>query len=333
MRKATLIRAILSPAALALTLALGACGGDDGDGVAEAGDGTKKLVIYANSYSKEIPFFRDLHDGIKLRAEQLGWEVTSEFANNTPEQQVEQIENAMTRQPDVMLITPINPEALEPPIRKAVEGGITVAAVGNTIENRQLLLSSMLFDNEDIGRKKAEFLVERLGGKGKVAIVHGIRGLTFTEGQRKGAQEVFDRNRDIEIVARAFAGGFSSDLGLKETQDILTRTPDVDAIFFDNDDLAIGGIQALRERSISLEDVVLAGTDGAQPGLDAVRKGELDYTLSACGVANGILSVNVVNDFLERDKKPPELVRYKVEEFTPANIEDKLRTIGREDCR
>lgn len=322
--------ALLSLVAM-LALGVAACGGDDDGAAAEGGD--EKVVIYANAFSKEVPFFRDLHEGIKLRAKELGWEVVSEFGNGTPEQQVEQIENATTRQPDVMLLTPVNPTALEPPIRRASEAGITVAAVGNSIEDRSILLTSMLFDNEDIGRNKAQFIVDQLGGRGKVAVVHAVRGLTFSEGQRRGEEEVFGQSPDIDVVARTFAGGVSADVGLRETQNILTRTPDVDAIFYDSDDLAAGGIRALKERNVSLDDVLMVGFDGAEPGLRAVRRGELDYTLSGCGVANGILSVDVIRDFMENEKKPPGLVEYRVEAFTPDNIEEKLQELDRRDCR
>lgn len=314
--------------ALVLALSVAACGGDDESG-SDGGEEARNL--YLNAYAQEIQYFRDWFDGATARAEELGWTVDTEFGNTTPEQQVQQVENAIVEQPDAIVITPLDEQSLVPALQQAKDQGIAVITVGATVADDAVVDSFVARDNVDIGRQKAQFVVDELGGQGKVGIIHGIRGLTFSEEMAQGYEEVLAENPDIEVVDGPYAGGFSGDLGLETTENLLTANPDIDAIIYDNDDLALGGLEAASARNISPDELIVVGTDGGDAALEAVAAGDIDMTVSLCGYREGISAIDTLNTFLE-DGEVEDRVVSRVEIFTPQNIEDKQAELTPEDC-
>jgi ABC-type sugar transport system substrate-binding protein len=320
--------ALAAIAAVALATGLAACGDDDDDGGGADGEAQ---TVYLNAYAQEIPYFRDWHRGAEARAQELGWTTESEYGNTTPEQQVQQVENAIVQQPDAILITPIDEDSITPALRQAKEQGIAIITIGATVGDDTVPTSFVARDNVQIGRDKAQFVVDELGGQGKVGIIHGIRGLTFSEDQAKGYEEVLSENPGIEVVDGPYAGGFSADLGLDTTQNLLTANPDLDAIIYDNDDLALGGVEAAKGRGIQPDEIVIVGTDGGEAALDAVARGDIDMTISLCGYREGASGIDTLNTFLEDGEVEPRVVSH-VEEFTTDNVEQKREELTPEDC-
>lgn len=316
------------------SLLMAACGDDDDNGNAAgggSGDGSPKS-LYASFYTQELPYYQAIHKGYQDRAKELGWELNAEFANGTPDQQFDQIQTALTQQPDAMLISPINPEALIPPIRQASEQGIPVLTVANTIADPDLLIGFTGTLNEDIGKVKAEFIVDQLGGKGRVGVIHGIRGLPFSEEQWDGADEVFKATPGLEVIDGGYAGGFSSDLGLDKTQNLLTRAGELDALYYDSDDLALGGLKALQARNISPEDIVTIGTDGTPEALAAVKDGRMDFTVSLCGYTQGVQAMDILERYFENDEKPPATSPAKTKAVTKEVAEADEKALQQQKC-
>jgi ABC-type sugar transport system substrate-binding protein len=185
----------------------------------------------------------------------------------------------------------------------------------------------------DVGRKKAQFIVDALGGNGTVGYVHGIRGLTFSELQAQGAMEVFNANPGITVIDGPYAGEFSSDAGLTATENLLTANPGVQALYYDNDDIALGGIQAAQQRALPMDNVVIIGTDGGEPALQAVAAGTLDMTISLCGYATGKKGATTLIDNLRNGTKPEErFVEVDTLEITRDNLADSRAKIAAGEC-
>lgn len=314
-------RGVFSLAMLAgaLALGLGGCGGGDDSG----GEGTQsteaKRVIFS-TYSREPGFIRASVKGLEQAARDKGWELETQFAGNSPTRQVGQIENAITKQPDAIIIWANDREAVIPAARQANEAGIKVVTMGQDLgESGQDIREFYVGPTyENVGAQKAEKLVELLGGKGKIGIIRGIRGADFTEKQGAGAQGVFDKEKGIEVVAETYAGAYASDAGLKSAQNMLTANPDLDGLYIDNDDIAVGVVQAVEERNLDLK---MVSTDGTTAGLEAVKAGRLHYTQALCGVDDGKRAM----DALERlfaGEQVEEQVQTKLFEVTPDNYDE-----------
>lgn len=289
--------------AVVAIVGIAACGGDDDDdssdtasteattteeAPAEEASGEPR-TIYLNQYTREIPYFQEIVKGMQEKADEFGWDLVTEFGNVDPAEQVDQTQNAIVTMPDGMVIIPVDEESISPAMREASAAGILTAAMGDDTgetDARDFFLGG---NYQILGQLKADYIIEQLGGEGKVGVIHGIRGLNFTEEQNVGLIEAFEAAPGIEVVDGPYAGGFSGDLGLEATENLLARDSDLDAIYYDNDDLALGGVQAFTERDIAPEDILVIGTDGGEAALDATAAGELDYTLNICGFEQGKL--------------------------------------------
>jgi len=274
-------------------------------------------TIYTNTYAKGIPYFDDWQAGAAARAGELGWTVESEQGNGTPEQQVRQIENALTSQPDAILLTPIDEESLVPVLKMAQEQGVAVITIGaGTSDPEATITSHVARDNFDLGAIKAEYVAEQLGGEGKVGIVHGIRGLAFTAEQADAYEQTFaELAPDIEIVDGPYTGGVLADLGLDAAASLLASSPDLDAIIFDNDDLAAGGVEAIANAGIDNDAILVIGTDGGAIALDAVEAGEIDMTVNLCGFREGSSGIDALSTFYMEGSVEPRIVS-DIEIFT-----------------
>src|SRR5581483_3653702 len=145
-----------------------------------------------------------------------------------------QLQNAITTHPDAMVVIPIDENALVPAYQQAKQSGIPVVSVGDNIaQSASRAQLTFVGDNyADLGKTKAEFIVKKLHGKGRVGWIHGIRGLNFSEEQKTGGMSVFKSAPGITLVDGPYAGAFSSDKGLSATQNLLSRAPNLNAIFF-----------------------------------------------------------------------------------------------------
>lgn len=339
-----------SPIALILALCLlafgaAACGGGDngGEGATGASNGNSTQAsgdggsgpktIAVNQYSREIPYFQEMLKGMQERAKEYGWTIETTFANNDPEQQVDQITNAITKRPDALIVIPIDEQAIVPPIRQAKEAGIPAITMGDNIaeEARDAQTAFIGVDYENLGKEKAELVVKQLGGKGSVGWIHGIRGINFSEAQIRGSKPVWEANSGITLVDGPWTGAFSSDKGLTATENLLSRDSNLDAIIFDNDDIALGGIKALQGRNIKPDDIFTVGTDGGPAALEAVRNGDLDATFSLCGFKQGKLAMETLKELFDGTQPPPEIIT-KTELFTPDNIDEEIKKVEAGEC-
>ena len=126
----------------------------------------------------------------------------------------------------------------------------------------------------------------------------------------------------IEIIDRQ-----TSNWRRDTAQDLMTNWlssgEQFDAVFANNDESAIGAIQALKAAGISMDDVVVGGVDATQDALVAMQAGELDVTVfqNAAGQGSGSLDAALK---LARGEDVPNVVWIPFELVTPANIDEYL---------
>lgn len=315
------------PIAVALLVAalfLVACGGDDdggGSGTTASNGGDEKKTVAASLYSRDVPFYQAIAEGLQQQADEYGWELNLVFSRPDPSQQIDSINTLLAQQPDGLVVVPMDAAGLVPATRQALSQDVPVIALGDRLAERDAMTAYVGGDFVEFGKTKAAWIAEQLGGRGKVGVIHGIRGISFTQEQDKGLREEFAKHPGIEVVDGPYAGNFTADLGLTATQNLLTANPDLDAIYFDNDDLALGGARAVADRGLRGR-VLLVGTDGLQAGLAGVRAGDLDYTLNQCAVTQGRDAIRVLHEVLIDGREPqPELITEAIG-VTRENVDD-----------
>lgn len=170
----------------------------------------------------------------------------------TPEKQIADIEALMAKKVDGLVILATESAPLTPIAEEAHNRGIFIV----NVDRGFLKPAADIFiegDNKAFGRKSAEFMVEKLGGKGKakgdIIVLEGIP-CTVNTDRVSAAKAVFAAEPGIKIVGQQ-AANWNRQKALEVTETLLTKNPKVTAIWASDDDMALGAEQALTEKGIS----------------------------------------------------------------------------------
>ncbi len=251
------------------------------------------------------PYYWRMGEGAKQAAQDLGVElswVSAEF-NGDIEGQIAVVESELVKRPDALVLVPMNAKALIPKIREANRMGIPVVTADTRAEEGLADVVTFVGLDERLSYKgMAEFVVEHLEGKGKVAILEGFRGSSTAEERLVGMHEVLDATPGIEIVA-SISAEWDREKGLKATEDILQAHPDVDAILASNDEMALGAIQAVNSAG-KRGQVVVVGDDAIPAALEALKSGDMLATIDGNTDQVGYQAVKTAYDFVVEGMKP-----------------------------
>lgn len=240
----------------------------------------------------------------------------------TPEKQIADIEQMMASGVDGLVILATESAPLTPIAKEAHERGILVVNVdrGFLEPVADVFIEG---DNSAFGRKSADFMVERLGGKGKIVVLEGIP-CTVNTDRVEAAMEVFKANPGIEVVGQA-SGMWNRQKSLEVMETLLVQNPQIDAVWASDDDMALGVEQAVREAGREKEMWILGGA-----GMKEIVKKVMDrdpmypanITYPPSMIATGIqTAVGILRDGNREKIMPfmPQHLMIDVELITPEN--------------
>ncbi len=175
-------------------------------------------------------------------------EITKHYITNAderPEKQIADIDDLISKGIDGLIVYPTNGEVIAPAIERAYEAGIPVVVFGGKISTDKYtaLVTQDLFG---YGRSQAEWLVEQLGGNGKIIMLSGIAGNTTAEERLTGAREVFAKNSGIEILDHQYCDWSATKTkGIMEA--IINAFPQIDGIWADSGLMSWPALESLAE--------------------------------------------------------------------------------------
>lgn len=236
------------------------------------------------------PFFVTLRDGAQSAADEAGAELIVSDAQNDTAQQQDDIQNFVTQQVNVILVNPVDSDAVVPAIEAANQANIPVIALDRGASGGEIA-TTIASDNVQGGNLAGEELI-RLVGIGSVAQLEGIPGAEPARDRGRGFQDAIDAQSALELVASQTAN-FDRAEGLNVTENILQANPDIAGIFSQNDEMALGAVQALGSDAGS--EVKIVGFDAIEDALSAIEEGTMNATIAqrpeeigSLGVENAI---------------------------------------------
>ncbi len=184
-------------------------------------------------------------------------EIDWQFATaNTPEKQIADIQDMMAKGVDGLVILATESAPLTPIAAEAHDRGIYIV----NVDRGFLQPAADVFlegDNKSFGRKAAQFIAQKLSGKGNVVILEGVP-CTVNTDRVNAALDVFKDYPGIRILARQSAM-WTREKGLTVMQNFLTEFAHIDAVWAGDDDTALGAIQAIKEAGRENEMFVVGG--------------------------------------------------------------------------
>ncbi|MCC2032608.1 substrate-binding domain-containing protein [Microbacterium allomyrinae] len=256
------IAAAVGVSALALTGCAAATAGGDDDAPLRIG-----VAVYANS-----SFITQGHEGVDAYAAANDIDVLWQAADFDVNTQATQVEQLINQGVDAILLAPVQADSLAPQLALAAEKGIPVIAVNAELDDDASLASSVQPDDVAAGAQAAQMMIDELNGEGNVLILQGALGSSFEINRTEGMSEAIDAAPGISVLAQD-SGEWSRDASINLVRTWINNFGDqIDGIIAQNDDMALGALQAAREAGVSIPVV---GIDGIEDALNAVRDGEM----------------------------------------------------------
>ena len=237
-------------------------------------------------------FWLMLGDGMTSEAEKLGATIDIQATRTETDtaSQLSIAETMIQNEYSALVLSPLTNDCLDSAVATALEAGIPVVNANcEYIANADAFVGGLQIE---IGYKAADYIAEKIGGAGKVAILEGVAG-TFTSIQRVNGfvNRITENYPDIEIVASVPAD-YETEKGLNVATDILTANPDINAIYCCNDNMALGAVEALRAQNL-LGKIIVLGVDGTGDAYTSIAAGEMTATVDQFPAINGAAAVEV----------------------------------------
>ncbi len=250
---------------------------------AEVPYGSQDIVVGAVAKQFQNEYWRTLKEGYEEGAglaSEAGVKVTIDVQaaldENDEQGQLAILNNMINKKYSVLLLSPISDGNLVPGVESAVEKNIPVINVNDgLIANAPNFVGPKADQN---GELAAEWISKQLDGKGQVAIVIGMPKAFAARQRTEGFENWMTANSpDIEIVAKQNAD-WDRNKAKELAETWIKNYPDLKAIFCNNDGMALGVVEAVKE---SGKDILIVGVDGIGEAYDSIRKGELSATIDS----------------------------------------------------
>lgn len=218
--------------------------------------------------------------------------------------QISQAEDLIAKQVDVIILNPQDADGSAQVLDLCKDAHIPVVEV-NTETTRTDYVSFVGSEDLEAGEIMGDFVSKQLGAKGQIAILEGNMGQSAQIKRYEGLENTILKEPNINCVA-TLSADWSRDKAMQTTEDWLGKYKDLKAIICENDDMAMGALQACEAQGRKL---ILIGVDGIPDALEAVRDGKLTASVlqDAAGQANTVIDVAV-----KAAKGEPVEKRYKV---------------------
>lgn len=276
-----------------------------------------KRVGYSMSFST-IEWLVAQRREVETAAEALGLELSISDALSNPSKQVLDLEDFLTRQMDLVIISTYYADAITVPVQELNAAGIPIVVLSSSLAGGADWTSRLATDTLTTATAAGNLYVDMLAPGSKVVHIEGRPGSTINQERSKGWSDVIEAS-DLEVVGRQVAN-YERTLALRAMEDFLQANRQIDAAYCNNDDMALGAMQAAREAG-RLEGMMFTGYDGIQPEvMQAIHSGEMYGTwryapmgTEGVRVAAAILSGQEVSK--EYLFPSPLITRENVEEY------------------
>ena len=271
-------------------------------------------------------FLTVLRNGMQDYAKTLdGVTLQVEDAQNDVAKQQSQIQNFIAAGVDAIVVNPVDTDATAAMSKIAADAGIPLVYVNrepiniDTLPEKQAFVAS---NEAESGTLETQEVCKLLGGKGKAVVMMGELSNQAARMRTKDVHDVLatDACKAITIVEEQTAN-WSRTQGADLMTNWLSAGLEFDAVIANNDEMAIGAIQALKAAGRPMDKVVIGGVDATQDALAAMAAGDLDVTVfqNAAGQGKGALDAALK---FARGETVEKKVYIPFELVTPANLKD-----------
>jgi ABC-type sugar transport system substrate-binding protein len=277
------------------------------------------LTIASSMPALEFPFFVHMQKALQAEAENQGGItlVETDGQNSTPKQTGD-VEAAIVRGVDGIIISPLDAVAMAPALQQAVDAGIPVVTIDRRVEGVPGILAHVGADNVKGGEAQGNLIVTLFPNGAKVVNLQGQPGSSPAIDRNAGVHNVLDGMADKYSFVAEQTANFARDQGASVTEAILAGLdgpPDV--IVAANDDMALGALQVTQEQGLNIP---IIGFDALPEALASVRDGGLAATIEQFPGGQSRGAMDVLVKYLRDGTVPEKLILLTPIAITKDNI-------------
>jgi ribose transport system substrate-binding protein len=299
---------------IALALLVAACGGAGG-----AKSTRKTIAVIPKGVSHS--FWKTVEAGAEAAGKDLDVKILwkGPAQETAYSEQINIVEDMISQRVDGIVLAPSHGDSLVPMVERAQTAGIPVTIFDSGISTEKYL-SYVSTDNRQGGVVAAKRMGEKLGGKGKVAILGVKKGSVSTDEREEGFRDTIQKEfPGITLVPIIFYGEANAAKSLAVAEDVLTSHSDLTGLFASNESSTVGAVNAIRQRNLAGK-VTLVGFDATADLVRNVREGAIDSLVLQNPFRMGYEGVKTIVDKLN-GRQPERRIDTGVELLTKDNVD------------
>ncbi len=243
--------------------------GEEGSKKANAANGSIGLSVS----TQNNPFFVTLADGAKKAANDAGVDITVADAGDDATKQVSDIEDLVSSGISVLIVNPVDSDAVTGAVEAAMAKGVKVISVDRAVNGVEIDCQ-IASDNVAGAELATQYIVDTLGEGVKVAELVGVSGASAAIDRSQGFHNVADTK--LDVVASQTAD-FDRTKGMSVMENMLQANGDIKGVFAANDEMALGAVEAI---SGAGKDVLVVGFDATDDAIEAIKAGRMGATIA-----------------------------------------------------
>ena len=219
------------------------------------------------------PFFVTLAEGAEEAAAKLGVDLSVVDAGDDVTKQVSDVEDLIAKGISVLVINPVDSDAVTGAVETAMAQGVRVIAVDRAVNGVDI--DCQIASDNVLGAELAtQYIVDTLGEGVKVAELEGVPGASAAIDRSAGFHNVADAK--LDVVAKQTAN-FDRTEGMSVMENMLQANGDIQAVFAANDEMALGAVEAIAGAG---KDIMVVGFDATDDAIAAIKEGRMDGTIA-----------------------------------------------------
>ncbi|HEY5333091.1 MAG TPA: substrate-binding domain-containing protein [Solirubrobacterales bacterium] len=281
-----------------------------------------KTVVFVPGVSP-LPYFDTMNEVAEEEAKKYGLNYTyqppPEF---NPEVETETLNAVLATEPDLLIVSPVDPVALRPPIERFIAKGIPVITIDGELENREGIVTSIYCNNREGGQLAGEALGKLMGGTGSTAIFNIAPGIPNLEERIEGFEEALSKNYPKVTVAAVENPGADPSDSQTKARSVLLANPDIRGFFGTTEVNAEGAAAAVKALGKSNE-ILTAAYDTAPNEVELLKEGVLAVLIAQEPIKEIQEGMKAAVETLEgNESEVPETIVLKNKAITAENVDD-----------
>ncbi|GII04988.1 ABC transporter substrate-binding protein [Planobispora takensis] len=283
------------------------------------------VVGFSQSEKEANPFRIAETQSIKDEAAELGianLKVTN--AQSQFSKQISDVQQLIAQGAQLLVIAPLNSDGWEPVLQQAAAKKVPIITIDRKI-NAKHCTDYLTFIGSDFveqGKRAADQMIKALDGRGKVAILLGAPGNNVTTERTQGFKDqIAAKAPDIEITFEQ-TGEFAREKGQQVTEQLIQSNPDIDGIYAENDEMALGAVTALKGAGKKAGDIKIVSIDGTRGAVQGIVDGWI-YGVVESNPRFGALAFETAQKFIDGESIPEKVI-IADREYDESNAKDSL---------